>query len=551
MSNREAIEKIESKLASGELAPDYYIRQAIVTRYAENHGGLQLVGGVLIAVLGFSLVGWMGGVGIGLIAAQQMLNWHRQRSKDWQAIDSGKYAHLLTAAEAKHYERIYGKGSLQAAQQGDYSHAGFESDEAIDVPAEAVEEAKKSEATVEPTPDTAVAPAAEVTQPGDLIEAEAADDTASSTPPPTAEAMPAQDDRFAWAQDLLHFPAVLVWGPQGSGKTSFAAWLLHQRIAAGHSARVFDPHASYGQWNGLKVIGAGMNFAGCDIAMQDFIAKVKAEYQARAKQPDYKPIRESLLVDEFTQWSAMCTHSGDFFVTALSDIRKIQKCVIFVSHDRSLVALGGSKGFSKARNNGLLELELEATIDPETGEPRPAMKGKLRYPGKAAIEVEIRPEMNGSMDFAAAPQVEDTPPAATPEQQDIRAKLEGLLETKPGTTGTNFVPESESVPSSGDDWDEPGTNLGTTGTTQPQGFEPSDVEAVTKFVSSLGTNETTLFAAVQNGFRDGLSPSDIVKDSLKLKKQYQEGKALSVYLVRKYGQFELMQHFRKWMDEGE
>ena len=40
MSNREAIEKIESKLASGELTPDYYVRQAIVTRYAENHGGL-------------------------------------------------------------------------------------------------------------------------------------------------------------------------------------------------------------------------------------------------------------------------------------------------------------------------------------------------------------------------------------------------------------------------------------------------------------------------------------------------------------------------------
>ena len=156
MSNREAIEKIESKLASGELAPDYYIRQAIVTRYAENHGGLQLVGGVLIAVLGFSLVGWMGGVGIGLIAAQQMLNWHKQRSKDWEAIDAGKYAHLLTAAEAKHYERIYGRGSLEAARQGDYSHAGFESDEAtrsgsadaIDVPARPVEDAKESDATV-------------------------------------------------------------------------------------------------------------------------------------------------------------------------------------------------------------------------------------------------------------------------------------------------------------------------------------------------------------------------------------------------------------------
>jgi glycine/D-amino acid oxidase-like deaminating enzyme len=58
-------------------------------------------GGVLVAVVGFSLVGWMGGVGIGLIAAQQMLNWHKQRSKDWEAIDSGKYAHLLTAGRGQ------------------------------------------------------------------------------------------------------------------------------------------------------------------------------------------------------------------------------------------------------------------------------------------------------------------------------------------------------------------------------------------------------------------------------------------------------------------
>jgi hypothetical protein len=334
-------------------------------------------------------------------------------------------------------------------------------------------------------------------------------------------------------------------GPQGSGKTSFAAWLLHQRIAAGHSARVFDPHASYGQWNGLKVIGAGMNFAGCDIAMQDFIAKVKAEYQARAKQPDYKPIRESLLVDEFTQWSAMCTHSGDFFVTALSDIRKIQKCVIFVSHDRSLVALGGSKGFSKARNNGLLELELEATIDPETGEPRPAMKGKLRYPGKAAIEVEIRPEMNGSMDFAAAPQVEDTPPIATPEQQDIRAKLEGLLEVNEPRTNSDAVPEQPN------DANDLRTESRTNGTTQPQDFERFDFSPQAIAERFGGTTERTLFDAVQEGFTNGLAPNEIVKQSLKLgRERYQEGKALSLYLVRKYGDFSLLQHFRKWLEEA-
>jgi hypothetical protein len=92
--------------------------------------------------------------------------------------------------------------------------------------------------------------------------------------------------------------------------------------------------------------------------------------------------------------------------------------------------------------------------------------------------------------------------------------------------------------------------LGTDGTTQPQGFEPFNAEAVTKFVSSLGTKETTLFEAILEGFRDGPSSSNIVKDSLKLKKQHQEGKALSVYLARKYGDFNLLQHFRKWLEEG-
>jgi hypothetical protein len=318
-----------------------------------------------------------------------MLNWHRQRSKDWEAIDSGKYAHLLTAAEAKHYERIYGKGSLAAARQGDYSHAGFESDEAtrsgsadtIDVPARPVEDAKKLDATAEASLDPTVATDADAPVDGTLAgearaslplgEAEPVDDTASSTPPPPDEAMPVQDDRFAWAKDLLHFPAVLIWGPQGSGKTSFAAWLLHQRIAAGHLAWVCDPHKEYGQWQGLKVVGAGMDYLDCDRAMLSFANTVKQAYKARSEQPHYKPTSETVLVEEFTNWSSRCENSADFFAAALSDLRKIKKSVIFVAHDRSLVALGNAKGFSKARNNGLLELQLEAAIDPATGEPCP------------------------------------------------------------------------------------------------------------------------------------------------------------------------------------
>jgi len=141
---------------------------------------------------------------------------------------------------------------------------------------------------------------------------------------------------------------------------------------------------------------------------------------------------------------------------------------------------------------------------------------------------------------------------AEPDPRDVRLKLEGLYRgTNAGTTRTKLGTESDFVPESGDDGDEIGDEIGTTGTTQPQAFGPFDLEAATKFISSLGTKETTLFEAVLRGFRDGLSPSDIVKNSLKLRRQYQEGKSLCVYLVRKYGRFDLMLHFQKWIEETE
>jgi hypothetical protein len=288
-----------------------------------------------------------------------------------------------------------------------------------------------------------------------------------------------------------------------------------------------------------------MDYLDCDRAMLSFANTVKQAYKARSEQPHYKPTRETVLVEEFTNWSSRCENSADFFAAALSDLRKIKKSVIFVAHDRSLVALGNAKGFSKARNNGLLELQLEAAIDPATGEPMPALKGKLKYPGKAAIEVQISPEMNGSMDFTAAPQVEDAAPTATPEQQDIRAKLEGLLEVNEPRTNSDAVPEQPN------DANDLRTELRTNGTTQPQNFERFDFSPETIAERFGGTTERTLFDAVQEGFTNGLAPNEIVKQSLKLgRERYQEGKALSLYLVRKYGDFNLLQHFRKWLEEA-
>jgi hypothetical protein len=209
-----------------------------------------------------------------------------------------------------------------------------------------------------------------------------------------------EDWRYDWAKDLLHFPAVLIYGAQGSGKTSFTAWLLRERIKAGHTAEVWDVHRRLGQWNGLIVHGDGMDYAAIDAQMGAFRQQVKADYRKGATTANYSPSPHTAVCEEFTNFARRCENSGEFFEESLSDFRKVNKCVIFVSHGRTLVKLGGSSGTAEMREEGLLELHLEAKIDPVTRKPVSARKGKLKLPGKAAISVDIAEWMQGAVDFS-------------------------------------------------------------------------------------------------------------------------------------------------------
>jgi hypothetical protein len=72
----------------------------------------------------------------------------------------------------------------------------------------------------------------------------------------------------------------------------------------------------------------------------------------------------------------------------------------------------------------MLELELLTQIDPETGEAVPAFKGRLKYPGKDPIYVEIAPWMLVAPDFAGIAQPksisEPTEISETESEQDIQ-----------------------------------------------------------------------------------------------------------------------------------
>lgn len=207
--------------------------------------------------------------------------------------------------------------------------------------------------------------------------------TAQNTIPP----------EYRWFKDLINYPVVLIHGPQGAGKTSFATYLMRQKARDGHALKVLDPHKEYGQWNGLEVIGAGMDYKALDEEMLNFANQVKNEYLKRSEQPTYTPVKSTTLCEELTNWSDHCKRSGLFFKASLSDIRKLGMCVLYVSHGRTLATMGGGSGIAKTRDASLLEVELLAQPDPVSGEAIPAFKGFLKHPGKEPVEVAIAPWM--------------------------------------------------------------------------------------------------------------------------------------------------------------
>jgi hypothetical protein len=220
--------------------------------------------------------------------------------------------------------------------------------------------------------------------------------------------------RYDWMDDLLSYPSVLIYGAPGAGKSTFAEWLVIKRKDAGHQLEILDPHRAYGQWKGLDVFGDGMDFLSIDDRLKAFADLVESRYLKRSQKPDFNPRPMTVLAEEFTQWAKKCEHSAAFFEMSVSDIRKISMHVIYVSHARTMTALGGSKGLAGTRDSALLELELLAKVDEATGKATPAMRGLLKYPGRAPIEVAI-PNLD-------KPAKSTKPPCATENQLQTLAE---------------------------------------------------------------------------------------------------------------------------------
>lgn len=212
-----------------------------------------------------------------------------------------------------------------------------------------------------------------ISNPGDKVE------------PSTAAAIEPEQDGPKIPR-LTNYPAVLIYGPQGSGKTFLAEEEIKHRKQADHKVTALDPHAGFNSWRDCDVVGAGMDYASIDAELADFASEVKRRYERIRKEPNPQFQPWTFVCDEFTNWASRCKASGDFFQAALSDIRKAKMYVIFVSHARTLAGLGDAKGMAATRDAALLEIELLGMIDPETTEAVPKFEALVKLPGQSQAD---------------------------------------------------------------------------------------------------------------------------------------------------------------------
>ncbi len=171
-------------------------------------------------------------------------------------------------------------------------------------------------------------------------------------------------------RQLLKTKPLLVWGEQGSGKTTFIQFLaLCRMVLLNHKVCVADPHAHLNPWlKCFEVVGREYNYSEIDRALSAYYQRLKTNDQSTTS-----------IWDETTKYEDNCDPklAGQFLKSVLSDVRKVEEFPVILSHGNTFSTLGGSKGgVKKMQINGMIEIHLHANRD-EIGDIYPALKGTI------------------------------------------------------------------------------------------------------------------------------------------------------------------------------
>jgi hypothetical protein len=187
---------------------------------------------------------------------------------------------------------------------------------------------------------------------------------------------------------LLTWQNVRLVGMRGSGKTSKARWICQHRIKAGQKIYWVNPHLSYEdkvllQSLGVVIVGGGRDYEAiarfCSHYCEGDNSILNKEYVRYDSEPNAVFEAETIVLDELTNYKEQVGDPILTFVKAsIQEFSKINRSVIYITHNTTLSCMGAPDGFSQAIKDNLFDLKLEA--DPMKGNRVPNAIAKYRMP---------------------------------------------------------------------------------------------------------------------------------------------------------------------------
>lgn len=255
------------------------------------------------------------------------------------------------------------------------------------------------------------------------------------TPPatPAAEKPLPESKPLSDYFELFRYRPLLIWGPQGSGKSTVAREIVRQKRLDGQTVSVLNPHGSSVEWDGADVVGAGKDYQAINDYLKGYLVENKGRYEDFRDSELTEQQYQALLLSKNSVISPICEEMsswyhnlpkgllGAFSLCCLTESRKVMMPPVFVAHDRTLDFIGLKRG-ANLKEDGLVELELLAPeTDATTGQLISSGRGILRIPGGQSFPVhfdnfdvastkrtiEDQPAPQGGLTTAASQQAED------------------------------------------------------------------------------------------------------------------------------------------------
>ena len=190
--------------------------------------------------------------------------------------------------------------------------------------------------------------------------------------PPSSHGTPAIFGQPPTPPELKSGTLIFVGG-QGSGKSTSAVMVLHDRVSEGSRGIVLNHHAPYGAYEGLEVYGRGESFEdrflSLETGMQLIIGEIERRYHRLQTEPNpsFSPI--SVLMEEMSSWRGNIDKDllAKFIKLTLTDTRKANIQTIWVAHNLTRECWGGIDGIANLVKNSGTIIYLDAVPDGNGG----------------------------------------------------------------------------------------------------------------------------------------------------------------------------------------